>query len=318
VDSHKDGDVITGRPWISGRAWIAVPESSEGEKTSRAEKARLAVTSVEISFDNGRSFERASGGAQWKFRLETGDLPPGPLPVLVRAEFADGQTAVRRLLLTVDTEAPAVETLAPVEDSTHRDTSLVYGTAGDNLELDSLDISLRPGNKFFYSVPGFIQGLYVDTNVFGATWVDLGLGLSLFKDNVKLQFQAGLAPYEIEGQSGRFVGGVFGFKLLANVFYLPLDFLFGPDWAWYSMSVALGANFSIFTMDPDRGRDSLIMGAVLAQWEFIKADLSYFVPNWRYCKNISLYFEPVCWFAASDVEARPIFRATLGARVTIF
>jgi hypothetical protein len=317
IDSHRDGDVITGRPYLAGRAWIAAPEPDENGP-SRGEKAQLAVKAVQISFDNGRSFGRALGGGKWKFRLETGDLPLGPLPVLIKADFVNGQTAVRRLLLTVDTNAPVVETLAPAEDSTNRDSILVYGTAGDDFELDSVAISLRPGDKFGYSVPGFIQGLYVDTNILGATIVDLGIGLSFFKDNVRFQFQAGMAPYEVDGARGRFVGGVFGFKLLANIFYLPLDFLFGPDWSWYSMSIALGANFSIFTMDPDHNRDALVMGAVLGQWEFIKADISYFFPRWKYCKNIALYFEPVFWFASSDINAQPIFRATLGARVNLF
>jgi hypothetical protein len=319
VDSHLDGDVITGRPWLSGRAWVAVSPLEEVNMT-RKDRRDIAVKEVLISFDNGRSFEKAIGRGSWKFRLETGDLPLGSLPVLIKAEFNDGRTVIRRLLLRVDTNAPLVETLGPGEDSTHRDDLLVYGTASDDFDLGDVEVSLRPGDKAGYSVPGFIQGLYLDANLLGATLVDFGVGLSFFKDNVKLQFQAGLAPYEdpYTGGDSRYLGTVMGFKLLANIFYLPFDFFFGPDWSFFSMSFALGANFSYFTMDPGKERDALVMAAVLGQWEFVKADLKYFFPQWKYARTFSLYMEPIFWFASSDVKAEVIPRITFGVRLNVF
>jgi hypothetical protein len=321
VDSHQDGDVITGRPWLSGQAWFSTPAPKNGEPLmSRQEKKGIAVKEVLVSFDNGRSFQKARGGEKWKFRLETGDLPLGPQAILIKAGFANGDSAVRRLMLTVDSLAPHVETLEPIEDSTHRDNLLVYGSAEDEFEIDSVTVRLRPGDKAGYAVPRFIQGLYFDTNFLGATTADFGLGLSFFDDNVKFQFQAGFAPSRDTptGEKGRFVGMVFGIKLLANIFYLPFDYFFGRDWAFFSMSVALGANFSYFTMDPDNGRPPLYMGAVLGQWEFARMDMSHFFPNWKYLKIFSLYTEPILWFASSDINAAPIFRITLGTRITIF
>jgi hypothetical protein len=321
VNSHQDGDVITGRPWLSGEAWIAVSPLEEVNMT-RQDRRNIAAREVLLSFDNGRSFEKASGSGKWKFRLETGDLPLGNLPILIRANFNDGRTAIRRMVLTVDTNAPLLETLEPVEDSTHRDDLLVYGTASDDFELDGVEVSLRPGDKAGYSVPGFIQGLYLDANVLGATWIDAGIGLSFFKDNVKLQFQIGSAPEvdPISGKTARFVGLVTGIKLLANIFYLPFDYFLGPDWSFFSMSLALGANFSYFTMDPSNNREPLIMGAFLGQFEFFRADFSYFFPQWKYAKTISLYVEPIFWFASSEVKNVEVIipRVTLGARINIF
>jgi hypothetical protein len=311
VDSHQDGDVITRRPWISGRAWIATPAPEAGDPpVSRKEKAALAAQDVSISFDNGRSFNKVQGKENWKYRLETGDLAAGPLPILIKAEFAEGQTAVRRIILTVDTLAPLVTTVDPSENSTYRDSMLVYGAASDDFEIDSVAVSLRPGDKAGYSVPGFIQGLYLDANFLGATFADFGFGLTFFEDNVKLQFQAGWAP------PGRFTGVVAGFKLLANVYSLPFAYYFGPDWEFFSMSVAIGANFSYFSMD--EGQTPLVMGAVLGQWEFARADLSYFFPKWKYFKTVALYIEPIFWFASSDVSAGAIFRCTLGTRFSLF
>jgi hypothetical protein len=310
VESHKDGDVITQRPWISGRAWTAMSEEAAAALTKNELKEQ-AVANVFISLDNGRSFEKTSGKEHWKFRLETGDLAAGPLPILIKAEFPDDKTAVRRIILTVDTSPPQITTVAPVENSTHRDILMVYGGAADDYEIDSVEISLRPGDKAGYAVPQFIQGLYFDFHVLGSTPFEYGLGLSFFEDSVKLQFQAGQA------ESGtRYSGWVFGAKLLANVFYLPFDYFLGPDWAFFSMSFALGANFSYFTME--EGENPVFMGAVLGQWEFARVNLSYFFPKWPVMKSVGLYVEPDLWFASSDVSAGVIFRITFGARINIF
>ncbi|MDR1239911.1 MAG: Ig-like domain repeat protein [Treponema sp.] len=308
VESHQDGDVITQRPWLSGRAWIAMPDE-EAAALKRADKKQLAVRDVLISFDNGRSFEKASGKEQWKIRLETGSFAAGPLPIIIRAEFEDGRSVVRRILLMVDTSAPAVETVSPAENSTHRDTLLVFGSASDDYDLETVELSLRPGDKAGYSAPQFIQGLYADFHVLGATPYEYGLGLTFFENNVKLQFQAGQAEPGV-----RYTGWVFGIKLLANVAHLPFEYFWGPDWAFFSMSFALGADFSIFTMEPDKGDKEVYMGAILGQWEFIRIDFSHVFPKWKYFKTIALYAEPSLWFASSDIKAAAIPRICFGAR----
>jgi hypothetical protein len=308
VDSHRDGDVITQRPWISGRAWVALTEEEDTVLTKN-EKKELAVKDVFLSFDNGRSFERASGREFWKFRLETGDLNAGPLPILIKADFVDGRTAVRRIILTVDTTLPQVTTIDPVENSTHRDTILVYGAAADDYEIDSVEVSLRPGDKSGYGVPQFIQGLYFDGTLLGATKGDMGVGLSFFENNVKLQVQYGVAP------PGRFTGHVVGAKLLANIFYLPFDYFLGPDWTFFSMSLAMGANFSFFTGDEEV--KSMVMAAFLGQVEYARFDFSKLLPSWKYFKSFSLYVEPIFWFASSDVQAGAIFRIAFGTRISL-
>jgi hypothetical protein len=60
------------------------------------------------------------------------------------------------------------------------------------------------------------------------------------------------------------------------------------------------------------------MGAVLGQWEFARADLSYFFPKWKYARTFALYLEPIWWIASSDVMAEAIFRCGIGFRVNMF
>jgi hypothetical protein len=334
VESHQDGDVITARPWLTGRAWVSVPEPEEPlTRTQKAtQKTELKVDRVMVSHDNGRTFKSASGTDKWKFRMETSELPRGPHPVLVRAEFANGEEAVRRLMVYVDTTLPQVETLSPPEDSVHRDNIHIFGTAEDNYELNYVEMALRKGDKFFYSVPGAIKGMYFDVKALGATYFDVGLGISLFDDNVRLQGQFGIAPADgITNQmvgGGRYVGYVYGIKLLANIFHLPFAWMFGLDWGFYSMNIAIGANFSYFMMDD--WREPLFMGAVLAQWDIANIDFKFFKPNWKYFRNYALYLQPELWFASTDAQKtqdvygneievkKIIFRMTIGIRINWF
>ena len=305
VESHRDGDSVSGRPWLKGTAGMRL-SPSEAESAGKKADRLYEAASVWVSLDNGRSFQPAEGAGAWKFRLETAELPSGPLPILVRAEFADGRSAVRRILLIVDTAPPVVTLVVPQERSLHAESLLMYGTATDDYGLEKVEVNLRVGDKAGYSIPRFIQGLYLDTHALGATYGDVGLGLSFFDNNVKLQVQAGIAP------PGRFTGNVIGTKLLANVLYLPFDYFLGPDWSFFSMSLALGANFSYFTMDS--GSDPLVMSSVLVQWEFARFQIA----EWTTFRTFSLYAEPNLWFAASDVEAGVIFKLAFGFRVGIF
>jgi hypothetical protein len=144
VESHRDGDFITGKPLLRGHAWMEfTPE--QWHTMSRSERQKYAVRRVMVSFDNGQTFQQAKGTDDWQFRLDCGELGRGLLPILVRAEFANGEIGIHRVLVTIDTDPPQLRTLSPGKNSLHRDTLYVYGTAGDEYELDSIMIDLRPG-----------------------------------------------------------------------------------------------------------------------------------------------------------------------------
>ena len=353
VDSHSDGDVITRRPYISGRAFYILPpeenEDGEGEedavgtddgtvaefvgetddgtvveavvekpnkKASRkAERTGPKVKKVELSFDNGRSFDSASGRDKWKYRLETGELERGSLPIIIKALFDDESVAVRRIVLVVDTRPPVVNTIGPPENSSHRTEVLVYGSSSDDFDMDSVEVSLRPGDKNLYAVPGFIQGLYFDASALGGLLYSLGVGLTFFDDNVKLQFNAADA-----GKDNRYSGWAFGGKVLANVYTKNLGEWFGPDWEFYTTSLTVGAHFSYFLME--EGETPLWMGQLIGQWEMIKADMKFFFPKWKYFKTISIYTEPGIWFAPSDVASEQAWRVRFtigfGGRISLF
>ena len=323
VDSHHDGDVVTHRPWIMGRALYVSPPAPETDEMDNVKVSRKAAkllkdpaaSKVEISLNNGRTFVQASGTSNWKYRLETGGMETGMLPLVIKATFDNGTVAVRRMLITVDTNAPMVHTIGPPENSSHRTSVLVYGSSSDEFDMDTIEVSLRSGDKFNYATPAFIQGLYVDTSFLGGLVFSNGLGLTFFDDNVKVQVNAAKAPPET-----RYSGWAFGGKIIANIFAKNLGDWFGPDWSFYTTSIAIGAQFLYYMMD--ESEDSLWMSQLIGQWEIVKADLSYFFPKWKYFKTFSLYVEPGLWFAPSDVSSeqawRTKFTIAFGGRISLF
>jgi hypothetical protein len=320
VESHADGDVINGRPWLKGKAWMEFTPS-QWAAIPKSERHFYEVRQVLVSFDNGRTYYRTRGGKDWKFRLECIELGRGPLPILIRAEFGNGEIAISRVVVTIDLDAPELRTLEPEEDTFHRDTLRIYGTASENHSFESLMVNLRPGDKAMYMIPPFIQGLYLDSTFFGATTWTAGAGITFFDDNVKLQFQVGPSP---ENPNTRVPGWAFGAKLIANIYNLPFRYVFGPDWEIFSMTWALGADFSAFTMDSKNTNavqsladgEGQILGAFFMDWEVARFTFEKF----KAFSSYAFYLEPIVWFTASDVSyaEKAVFRLSLGFRMNVF
>jgi hypothetical protein len=311
VDSLNAGAYVPERPWLSGHAgWTAAaPDPKDAAAMAAFKKAAAArkVILVEVSLDNGRTWEKARGGEAWKFRLETLDYPEGGLHVIVRARYGDGSTRTAKTVLSLDKTPPEVRLLEPLENGRFNGVIHAAGAASDESGLSSVGLSLRKGDKRGYELPAFIQGLYLDGHVYGATYWDVGAGLSFFQDNVKLQVMLGQAPAD-----GRFGGNVYGAKLLANIFYLPASFLLGPDWSFLSASFAVGANFSYFSTSTSG--EGLVLGAVVAQVEFPKLTIK----DWTFMRKISFYTEGQAWFVSSDVQGGIEFRMAFGLRLGLF
>jgi len=94
---------------------------------------------------------------------------------------------------------------------------------------------------------------------------------------------------------------------------LPFGYLFGPSWDFFSMSLAVGANFAYFTMSEDRVEFTdagLILGSIVAQLEFAR----FAIPKWRAFNDYSLYTGCQLWFISSDIEGGVVNKITFGLR----
>jgi hypothetical protein len=308
LDSHSDGEYLAHRPFLTGRASYLVQDVPddlvEGSREYRRHMERYDIRAVEVSLDNGRTFQSASGSEEWQFRVETDSLPGEKLEVVVRAVAGNGKTATLRRLFYLDTADPDLSISHPKEGTTANEALTVSGYAGDDNGVPEVAVLLRTGDKSRYQVPSFIQGLYLDVHALGATSYDVGAGLTFFDDNVKLQLQIGTSP------PGRFYGPVLGAKLLANVASVPMSYLFGPDLDFLSLSVAVGANFSYFSMAENLSGGGIVLGGMVGQLEFPTFTFS----NRTFLRKLSLYTEGQLWFISSDVEAGIDTKLSFGAR----
>jgi hypothetical protein len=335
IDSLDMGDFAYERPWFTGRAGYVLNEDDESvladknaEREIRDNVRGKTLDYIDISFDNGNTFIETSKSRDknidWQYRLETGDMKEGIHYILVRANMKNGETAITRTLLQVDKTPPYIRLIAPQEGGRYNQELEYAAMAQDNVELSSTTYHLRKGDKAAYAVPGFLQGLYFDITIppfirqithkapaifaGGVSYMDFGLGLSFFDDNVKLQFQYGFMTqdmYENLGGEGplRYGGHIVGLKLLANLYTLPFGALIGPDWEWLYASFAIGANFSLFDVGQQgytQSGNPTFMSALVAQIEFPKIS----IPKRRSLRTFSLFTEGQLWFVPTDVDAK--------------
>ena len=355
IDTMNMGDFAYSRPWLMGRAGYELTEEEQTiladkkiDKLSKIDIEEKKVALIELSFNNGRSFFTAGKarekGFDWRYRLETGEMPEGLHYLVVRATMVNGDRAVSRLLIQVDKTPPMIRVISPEAGGHYNEEIEFAALANDDVELKDLTYYLRKGDKAFYGVPGFIKGLYFDVTIppivkqvwnnaplffaGGPTYIDVGFGLSFFDDNVKLQASWGImtqALYESIGGSAplRYGGHVLGIKILANIYSLPFGTIAGPDWEWLSAALAVGANFSLFDLLKEgytQSGNRTWMAAMLAQLEFPKVT----IPNRKYFRTFSFYTEGQIWFVPTDVDAKAnniktvIPHAILGLRAYVF
>ena len=201
---------------------------------------------------------------------------------------------------------PEVKLISPGAGGHYNQMLKFEGLTSDDIELKDVTLYLRKGDKSSYEVPKFIQGLYFDASFWGASLWSVGVGLTAFDDAVKLELHYGQftqsqrdAVNNIIGQgysSLRYGGHIAGFKIIAQVGYIPFNYFFGHDFDWLTATISVGADFSYFTESGAGTRQ--ILSAALMQIEFPRMTFE----NMKYFKTWSVYWEPQVWFISSDVS----------------
>lgn len=328
IDSFTYGDFAIERPWVSGRAGYEVSVVEQAAATAKGASKEIVdqynekkIDHVDISLDNGKTFETLSTSGKWKYRIENEDIAEGYHFLLVRAVMKNGEVAVTRCIVQVDGTKPTIKLISPGVGGRYNQTMTFRGLAHDDVALKSLTIALRQGDKAAYEVPGFIQGLYLDAQFWGASLYSFGAGLTFFDDNVKIQGQFGQftqSQRDAFSQTNmRYGGNIVGIKLLANVYYLPFRYYFGPDWEWLSLNVALGANFSRFS--ESGSGEAQILSAGLVQLEFPRVHFK----KRKNFSTFSFYTEGQLWFIPTDVSSeekvdRFVPQISFGLRANVF
>jgi len=341
VVSHRHGDFISNRPFLTGYSGYYTIDSpsqpqAEGQTPSAPrygefqltlEEIRRQPVSIEVSLNNGMTFERvdqwearvtegsglAKGDREWRYRLQTHTFSQGPVTVLIRSMFADGSVATSRMILVTDTVPPKVQILVPDQaEGAFNEVLRLAGTAFDESKLTTVEVLLNRGR---YTPPSFIDGLYVDGYGLGATLWSAGVGLFFFQEAVRLQAQTGFIGKSDD--NSRFYGYAHAVKLMAKVFSLEWETLFGPDAEAFSTSALIGANFTYFTQDPSNITNfskGVLLTSFLGQVEFIQ------IKNKRFAffNSIGIYGEYSGWIISSDLSPTVISKFSFGARINLW
>ena len=313
IDNFAMGDFAVERPYIKGNAGYSLSDEDtvllNDKKTPKDIRTLIAakrVASLEISFDNGKTFQPLRSRGKWKYRLETGDMAEGEHFILVKATMENKETAVCRTIVSIDKTLPAVKLITPDEGGLYNEQLTYAGLVSDDVAVKKVELALRKGDKYLYSIPQAMRGLHFDVGFLGSTLWNAGIGLSFFDSNVKLQIHYGqYLPIQwtkvnraANGEKMRYGGHVFTAKILANVFELPFESFAGPDWSWLYMTGSLGANFSIFS--ETQSKKTQILSAMLAQIEFPRVKLPK--KKVKYCNTFAFYTEGQLWFIPTDVN----------------
>ena len=333
IDNFAMGDFAVERPYLKGRAGYTLSEEEElllKDKSTavgiREAIAAKKLVAVELSFNNGRTFISLGSKANWRYRLETGDMAEGEHFLLVRARMVNNEVAVCRMIVSIDKTAPEVTLITPDEGGMYNQSLMYAGLSTDDIAVTNVTLALRKGDKYRYGVPAVIQGLHFDIGFWGSTLWNMGVGLSFFNNNVKLQLHYGQflqSQWDIFNKGKvkmRYGGHVATMKILANVFELPFESFAGPDWSWLYMTGALGANFSIFTQT-QKGTPQ-VLAAMLAQIEFPRVKLPK--KKVKYFRSFAVYTEGQLWFIPTDVSGSAsviksvLPRISVGLRLDVF
>ena len=328
IDNFDYGDFAYDRPTIKGSAGFTISDAEiiaskkKGGKDLKEDIELRKVESVELSLNNGRTFTQISKKGKWSYRIENDDLAEGYHFLLFRAKMVNGDIAVTRCIVQIDKTAPFVRIIAPGVGGRYNQNLVFSGLSNDDIGLSSVELALRKGDKNSYGVPKFIQGLYLDTSFWGATLYDLGIGLTFFDDNVRVQFNWGQFTQQqreiFRPNSPMRYGGnsVIGFKIIANVANLPFGWMFGHDWDWLSANFAIGASFKYF--NETASGSGQMLSAVIAQIEFPRMSF----PKWKRFKVLSAYTEFQLWLIPTDTTGidvnRFVFQYSFGLRTNVF
>ena len=186
-------------------------------------------------------------------------------------------------------------------------------TGDENRLTDDLT-NQKKEDKAENSGPSFLPGFCFVGTVLGHTFWTTGIGLTFFDQIVKLQAYTGIAP-----AGGRISGLNIGIKLLVNIFSIPFDFFFGPDWEFFSIVTAVGTGLSYFSNTGEvielSSDNSKFLGIFLAQIEVKLRFKQLTVFN-----TYSLFSELAIALIPSDVQGAPALvpKIRFGLRIGIF
>ena len=101
------------------------------------------IEKVQVSLDNGNSYNDAIGTTDWHYVVDTRAIPGGTQVVFLKITDKYGIEGLYSSLINIDNNAPELSLELPLDDSTTTGTVFFSGFVYDNVEVTDLHITIR-------------------------------------------------------------------------------------------------------------------------------------------------------------------------------
>lgn len=129
------------------------------------------IKQVEVSLDNGLSFNFAEGGENWKYKVNTSVINDGTHVVFVRTTDNYDQVSLFSTLINIDNTPPVLKLEYPIAGSKLDSNLFVSGQVYDNIELDGVMLKIKSldGKK----VPDQLSEIKLEKDIILAKDIDI-------------------------------------------------------------------------------------------------------------------------------------------------
>ena len=101
------------------------------------------IEKVQVSLDNGCSYNDAVGTENWKYVVDTRVIPGGTQVVFLKVWDKYGITGLYSSLINIDNDAPELKLELPLDDSTSNGSLFFSGYSIDNVGVEELTVKIR-------------------------------------------------------------------------------------------------------------------------------------------------------------------------------
>ena len=101
------------------------------------------IAKVQVSLDNGNSYNDAEGSTEWTYTFNSKIIPDGNHAVFVQAWDAYGINSLSSFLINIDNSAPELAVDTPRDGATTTGPLYITGQVMDNMKLESVSIKLN-------------------------------------------------------------------------------------------------------------------------------------------------------------------------------
>ena len=101
------------------------------------------IANIQISLDNGNSYNDAIGTTEWSYTVDTRAIPGGTQVVFLKVTDNYGIQGLYSSLINIDNDSPALNLELPLDDSSTSGTLFFSGYTFDNVEVTDLSVTIR-------------------------------------------------------------------------------------------------------------------------------------------------------------------------------